>query len=766
MTRPVPTQTHESPDDADPMIDALLAEFVSTDQRRRVRPPDLTARILKRLDAPVENRPAVEIEDADPMVDALLAEFVPQDSDNRKRPPDLSAAILEKLAASATARVEDADPMVDTLLMEFVPVDQSRRVRPPDLSDPILGELEELANLKQHRPGVNRSGSGVAPVSMMPAGTLSLNRVLSTLVAIAACLFGVIWLAGRNARQDKPEVGGANGAVVTIAENDSAERRHLPEVPPSASSGSGDSRLANSPPEGTPSVPDRATDAEPPVGVSLDPPMLASDSDPGRRNGALPRHRSDPAEAVQPLALVAARTAQTARDYWTALGITPTPDATGTEISSRLKRRLGVSLDEQTLADPQRLRDVLAESSNANQIAKRWLASTSGAVVASFSEPENQDLVEEVAKAVSGESKLDVTLISLIDGSSKQSSKWYETIGRGGTEGIAKRLASLSMDADLRCVKCHDSMIGRSGTQDDYWSFVALVRGAFERRGDRWVVSDEKEPKPVFYELRDGRQRMAPPKVSRHLLQSDKEISDFRVWASTLADSRALAAGMVDSLWNLVQGRKLKPSPVDAVAPPVDESLDRLHQQLAEDLRASGFDVARTLALIIASPMARRSVPEALREETLLTATDAQRSEALELVGAFAAAIDTPQSSLKARLDVAMRRVGGRLSPDDQGTLLAQRGDGKTGDVTGSAGDVQQAIRFLRKVSVDFPGDDVTLPVSWLRSIDDYDQQVQHLVYLSGGDKVSPDLKDAAERLRTAGSRESALSRLWWILRQ
>ena len=75
------------------------------------------------------------------------------------------------------------------------------------------------------------------------------------------------------------------------------------------------------------------------------------------------------------------------------------------------------------------------------------------------------------------------------------------------------------------------------------------------------------------------------------------------------------------------------------------------------------------------------------------------------------------------------------------------------------------ALERMRQVSIDFPANDSALPVSWLRSIDDYEQQIQHLVYLSGGEIVPENVKDAAERLKAAGPEESALSRVWWILR-
>ena len=801
MTTPASSQPHEQPDDDDPMIDALLAEVAPTAPSRKRRPPDLSAHIVSQVASPDGGRSFENASDDDPMLDALLAEFVPSDPKHRKAPSDLAARILAQLSLSASGdqpeKTSHADPMVDALLAEFVPSNLNKRKTPPDLTERILTQLAAptsdergevtndadpmidtlLAEIVPSDPSKRRrppnltaqilaklatpANSGRAPVpvhQLNPINSLSVPRLLSAVVAVAASLAGVMWLAGHGNQPNAP--GNGSESTLSVAANlgDSVE---------GVAPGGGGSGLTGPQGNGFAEEPGPALVQQSPQGIQLDSPSIAPDSDHRMAVQPVPSRVADSVQSAASVTLVASKTADTARDYWRSLGITPTPEATNDELAARLKDRLGVALSEQSLADPQRLRNVLAESSNAAEITKRWLASTASRPVALIERPENSALVNEIARGVSGASKLDVTLTSLIDGSSEHSGRWYETIGRGGTEGIAKQLASISMNADLRCVRCHDSMIGRSGTQDDYWSFVALVRSVFRRPNDRWVVSNPSKSDPTFFELRDGRQRMALPKVSAHLLEAEGEIKDFQAWTKTLAGSRGLAGSMVDSLWKLVHGRKLKPSPVDAFAPPVDESLNRLHDQLAADLTSSGFDVARTLALIISSPMARRSVPEALRSEAMWTATDKQRSDALELVGAFAASVKAPRASRGVRVDVAMRRVGGRLKGDGQGAILAQPiyGNPRDPKARPQPGELNPVIRFSQRLSVDFPGDDASLPVSWLRSIDNYDQQVQHLVYLSGGDKVSEELKNASKRLKESASAESALSRIWWILR-
>ena len=115
-----------------------------------------------------------------------------------------------------------------------------------------------------------------------------------------------------------------------------------------------------------------------------------------------------------------------------------------------------------------------------------------------------------------------------------------------------------------------------------------------------------------------------------------------------------------------------------------------------------------------------------------------------------------------------MRRIGGRLSAENADSVLAQPIDSNRRPFQNGSRpeNGSPVISFTQRLAVDFPGADSSLPVSWLRSIDDFDQQVQHLVYLSGRYQVSEEIRDAAKRLKDAGGEESALSRIWWILRE
>lgn len=81
---------------------------------------------------------------------------------------------------------------------------------------------------------------------------------------------------------------------------------------------------------------------------------------------------------------------------------------------------------------------------------------------------------------------------------------------------ISEQLGHTFLDMNLSCGRCHNHPLdGRVG-QEDYWQFTA----AFET-GLQWsvdadgavridsVVDQELEPRVVFYETIDGRQRVA-----------------------------------------------------------------------------------------------------------------------------------------------------------------------------------------------------------------------------------------------------------------
>ena len=176
---------------------------------------------------------------------------------------------------------------------------------------------------------------------------------------------------------------------------------------------------------------------------------------------------------------------------------------------------------------------------------------------------------------------------------------------------MLRRLAALTMNVDLRCTRCHDSHIELDGRQEDYWSFNAFLRRGVKLgpQGQLTIDATAKSLGPLFYEVSDGRQAIAEPAIPSAWMKipSDQPIGGVGDWAQKLNGSPELARGVVNSLWQLVHGQPLRGRVIDPISAPHNESLDRLEEELVQDLRGSRFDVARTLALIIASPATRRA---------------------------------------------------------------------------------------------------------------------------------------------------------------
>ena len=229
-------------------------------------------------------------------------------------------------------------------------------------------------------------------------------------------------------------------------------------------------------------------------------------------------------------------------------------------------------------------------------------------------------------------------------------------------------------------------------------------------------------------------------------------------WSDTLIGSEALAGGIVNSLWELVHGQPLRGSVVDPFAAPYDEALDKLYANLVEDLRRSGFDVGRTLALILGSSAAKRQVPASLKPENAFVSDRSRVDDARNSVHAFAAAMPHRQSlSIDRRLDQAKRAIGASLDQNGR-PFVAQLGS--------PVGTMRPKVEAGRNaLADDFPSPSETLPVQWLRRIEDLDRQVEHVAFLAGMSDVPDSVLGVARRMQAADGDGTALHRVWWMVR-
>lgn len=629
--------------------------------------------------------------------------------------------------------------------------------QPPDLSSQILARFYNStthADSDNYSGSVAYSGSKVQQAKKRKAArghrsrSMQLKVVAGTITAIAAVVTVVVTLQPdhditdsvtelvENAQHD--EDGEEVSSVV-----DSNRDRQVPKAKKNPS-------------------------RKPPKGI----PMIVQTPDLEGANSVLepgdpPNSPNAEEYEVAELALVSAQVDAEMRGYWEAIGIDPTSDATVEETVARLANALGMKVSVNAVSNVEQLEVELAQSGNAKAIAKRWLGQITGQRSDRIDATVRDQLVDEMAGAIRTGSSFDKTVAGWLNGNSKNSGAFFSALAAGprsggGEHGIARSLAALTLNVDARCTRCHDAYIEGNGRQSEYWDFFAFLKRGVQKDAEGKfkvdVDSGNTTTDAVFYELSDGRQRVADARVPASWTSESASgrYRKMKEFAKGLEGSPELASGIVNSLWQLVHGQPLRGRVVDPISAPHNEALQRLEEQLTDDLIDSRFNVARTLALIVASPAMRRAVPETLLPNNLWLAKQEETSAAMSAVDAFAAALP-PRVSLPAaqRADQVLRSIGARIDSNPIESL-GQIGEG--GNRTKFKGE--------KPLAVDFPVKAEFLPVQWLELIKDQKSQINHLGYLAGQNEVPTHVRESVEAMQDAEVDSNLLlHRVWWLMK-
>ncbi|MDA8697226.1 hypothetical protein N9M41_02030 [Rhodopirellula sp.] len=448
--------------------------------------------------------------------------------------------------------------------------------------------------------------------------------------------------------------------------------------------------------------------------------------------------------------------------YWKSVGVQPTAEMTAQETADQLKARIEITIPPDILKDPEALQKYFASDAIASQLSPLWLRQMTNGGVRRVTQSDRDALERELAECIGGKHSLDRTLLSWIEGQNPRSEAFHQAIGSVGRVSTVNHLAKLTMSVDLRCVRCHDSKIEGVGKQSEYWEFAALLTEQFLDNSNH--SNDGRDGlRATFYELVDGRQKIAEPRVSvRWMGQPDRpNVTSVKEWADALSGSEALGRGVVNSLWEFVYGLPLSGRVVDPVAAPHDVILDSIQNRFANDLIESNFNVARTLSLVVASPVARRSVPSVLASAEKSLADQNAKNEALHAVNAFAATAPfAKRITMNQRVDQVARSVGTTLDSIDA-PFVAQAND--------AVGDKSRSGKKGHSPSLndDFPtaGDD--LPVQWLRLLSKHQGRMEHLAYLAGFDSLPSEVSEVVALMnkKTEEDRNLILQRIWWMLK-
>lgn len=447
--------------------------------------------------------------------------------------------------------------------------------------------------------------------------------------------------------------------------------------------------------------------------------------------------------------------------YWKRIGVKPTPLMSSAEAAERLRLRFELNVSADEFSDPDRLASALARADNRTVIASRLLK-TWFSRFQSSKDPMVASVVDQLEQTLKQRSGTDRLVASWFGSSSRRAdsdSKPGNVIGRmsGSSEShqTLVRAVSLTHNRDLRCGRCHDtpSMGSAVAAQDEYWQFAASILP---------VLQPTNQPdRKIFYDTADGRRRLASPNEK---LEPTPE---------NLVGSASLASGLVDWVWRAVHDRPLVSSPYD-LSGAANSEMQRLHQELSEDLLASNFDLLRTIALVMSHSILGREVPEAMTPQGLLVAHDADWIEAVVAIDSFAASAPVSRTStprervrLVAKMDLPSldKKVG-------RGAILAQPiGSENTSpqsrmknrpllDKQSASGDVSEAAL------AGFPMRSTIMMPAWLEQLPTFESRRQHIAHLAGHLELEPAVAKLANQMSDAQIDETLiLERIWWVIR-
>ncbi|GAA5508854.1 hypothetical protein [Novipirellula caenicola] len=650
----------------------------------------------------------------------------------------------------------------------------------PDLSQQILRRLRETpVQGEQCAESLTSSGSLRVEVEATrrrtvadKPDTLSPWKIATAIAAIAAALLLVVWIA-RDANDVNPPLTAqdANQLDSLPGVSDRALRSHELAHDGTAPRSAETTSQKN--------VASESVDRKPLKGIPLAMESSAADplteiEQPKTQPRVVPsatlKTPTIAPENRKAVTLVATEIDTNLHDYWSSLGIQAAEEAAVAEIAARLSNVLGTEVPEQAIESVTAFETFLANPEVARSAAQQFLNVVTDGGFGKLDSDSQTSLLSELANCFGSQQPFDETLTAWISGDSQNSLHWYSANATDGIHPLARRFATLTMNVDVRCIKCHDSVIESRGTQSEYWAFAGLLERSVNRKNKKVlsVKTDRASDELVFFETLDGRQKVVEAGVPASWIagSGDTAAMDLKQWSQRVTGSRELARGVVNSMWRMVHGRPLRGSVVDLSTPPHTESLGSLERRLVDDLIDSRFDIARTLALIVSTSTTRRSVPAALRADQIAMASQADIDHGNMLVGAFAAA--PPQHAslpVSKRVQFASRSVGVSLDAIQKETmLLAQTLD--------SANRAFQPKRSegaaAKKANVtieQFPGKAVGPPVQWLTLIDGLDEKVNHLAYLVPMQKVPQPVDDVVDKMVAEKNPEPLiLHRVWWMI--
>jgi len=488
----------------------------------------------------------------DVVLDALLRETLGGQS-----PPDLKAKILDRLRSEDTQSAVTPPPVVQP-------------VAAPTAKPQTLTWLMAAATLAASiAVGVVlvKQNRGLPDGLASPSdGLASDNQIVQTIPKPAPAMSQGFTQRETTMATDPNSLASDASPRENVADN--RERREPTAPPNKPFDANSNSRTLATGSDGSTNV---VSDTGPGQS-SIDLESLASQNRPTLPSSSRPNMVADRVET----ALVS---------YWDSIGVQPTEAISDEALVALLNDRLGVRFAAEDIADVEQVRRRLKAAPNARMITQRFLRQLTGL----GPDPINAEAFRGVRRAFEncfqGGAEIDSLLSTLITGKHPNSGQWYAAMGQAGRHGMIQRMASVTMDQQLGCLRCHDAKIETRGNQADYWAFAGMFQHGLRRdpKTSVWQVvpntakpnAENSNEKPnlapsavaeqnVFYDALDGRRVMVNAGVPKRWFVSDaKNVStrdeivpaNLVQWGRSLRGSQQLAAGLVNELWKMVHDR-------------------------------------------------------------------------------------------------------------------------------------------------------------------------------------------------------------------
>ncbi|TVQ01634.1 MAG: hypothetical protein EA381_04740 [Planctomycetaceae bacterium] len=654
--------------------------------------------------------------------------------------------------------LSEADERALDALLREATIDPARGTQPArDFTDRVLVTVR------------NRSGKALTSVASDGVPLAKRRPSIGFWVGIAAATLAMVGYQA-NRRQVEPI---APPNTVASANEDSSSVAGV-----DAARDDGDTTILAEAGRPLPSVPDQPTRKPPlrlggPDPVDLEEAGLAATDTP-RGEHPIVNDRSDADRRLSGPASARALTVDSDglaafdrefQEYWVSIGITPAPLAEPSAWSDRVADRFGIGVDP--AGDPQDLIGLWAHPGNAEALADRMIGQLSRGL--RVDESVREQWVHSAAEVIRRGDGFDVWLAAWVQDQVAPLApipSADKPMGTPRPDAVGEWFASRIAGADVGCARCHDSPIDSRFTQQDYWAVAALISGP--------------KGQPTFYELADGRQRIAEPAIpARWFGSQDSDSSAPGVGSRESLDrlivgNRQVARTLANHLWAIGFGTPMVASASSPIAPPLDDAIERSLEMLTERLLASDFDLRAAATWVIGSDPMRRGLPEVFQndrwqvapEENLVQASLAQRSFA-------AARAHWPPAGRRQLLAMMTSRDSespAKIGP--QASLLAQplviaplRTSGGTDRAAAATPNVQREDHWWAQWMADREG----LRGGWLESIADRDQQRRHAFYAAGFRQFTPEHQRLADELlgpvdEIDDGHHSEVAKLFWVI--